>query len=198
MAKRKPVISHHDFVRDLRRGHKGEEIVEDFFKEEFGLIAENVSNRNPDFDLCISELIPSKQKKTEAASKKALKRIFKDAFDISRRDFITVEVKYDEAAARYKNFFIELFFDYRTGNPGTTFKCKADLIVWVVPMRGKSKVYVLKRPELLAFIFDYVVTAPKKIKYKTPGISPYARGLPIPIKEMADSYACLGVFEFKS
>jgi hypothetical protein len=198
MAKRKQVISHYDFVRDLRRGARGEDIVEDFFKEKFGIIAENVSERNPDFDLCITELVPSKTKKTPAADKKALKRIFKDAFGISRRDFVTVEVKYDEAAARYKNFFIEMFFDHPAGNPGTTFKCKADLIVWVVPMRGKSKVYIFKRPEFIAWVFDYVISNPKRIKYKTPGISPYARGVPIPIKDVADSYACLGVFEYKS
>ena len=195
MAKRKQVISHYDFVRDLRRGHKGEEIVEDFFKKEFGLIAENVSERNPDFDLNISQLV--KPKRTDAASLKALKRVFKDAFGISRRDHITIEVKYDEAAARYKNFFIEMFFDYRDGNPGTTFKCKADLTVWVVPLRGKNKVYIFKRPEFLAYLMDHIMTSTKKLKYKTPGISPYARGVPIPIKDVAESYACLGVFEFK-
>jgi hypothetical protein len=195
MAKRKQVISHHDFVRDLRRGARGEEVVEDFFSKEFGLIAENVSDRNPDFDLIIADL--TKQKRTKAASKKALKRIFKDAFGITRRDDVTVEVKYDEAAARYKNFFIEMFFDHRSGSPGTTFKCKADLIAWVVPRRGRSQIYLFKRPEFLAWIVDYIVSSSKKVKYKTPGISPYARGVPIPIKEVSKSYACLGVFEFK-
>lgn len=197
MVKRKQVISHHDFVRDLQRGHRGEDIVEDFFADEFGLVAENVSDRNPDYDLCITETLPSKKKRTDAASHKALKRILKDAFGISRRDFVTVEVKYDEAAARYKNFFIEMFFDHRTGSPGTTFKCKADLLVWVVPMRRKSKIYVFKRPEFLAWIVDFIVSSPKRVKYKVPGISPHARGVPIPIKDVADSYACLGVFEFK-
>jgi hypothetical protein len=198
MAKRKQVISHYDFVRDLRRGARGEDIVEDFFQEKFGIIAENVSDRNPDFDLCISELVPKKAKKTPAASKKALKRIFRDAFGIKRRDFVTVEVKYDEAAARYKNFFIEMFFNHDDGTPGTTFKCKADLIVWVVPLRGKNKIYIFKRPEFLAWILDFVISSPKRLKYKTPGISPYARGIPIPIKDVASSYACLGVFEYKS
>lgn len=198
MAKRKQVISHYDFVRDLRRGARGEDIVEDFFKEEFGIIAENVSDRNPDFDLCISDLVPKDTKKTPAASRKALKRIFKDAFGISRRDFVTVEVKYDEAAARYKNFFIEMFFHHEQGTPGTTFKCKADLIVWVVPLRGKNKIYVFKRPEFLAWIMDFIISSPKRLKYKTPGISPCARGIPIPIKDVAESYACLGVFEYKN
>lgn len=91
-----------------------------------------------------------------------------------------------------------MFFDYNTGSPGTTFKCKADLLAWVVPMRGKSKIYLFKRPEFLAWIIDYIITNPKKAKYKTPGISPFCRGVPIPIKDVADSYACLGVFEFKS
>lgn len=198
MAKRKQIISHYDFVRDLRRGARGEDIVEDFFKEKFGIIAANVSDRNPDFDLCVSELAPKKVKKTAAASKKALKRIFKDAFGISRRDSITIEVKYDEAAARYKNFFIEMFFNHEDGTPGNIFKCKADLMVWVVPMRGKSKIYVFKKPEFVAWIMDYIICHPKRLKYKTPGISPYARGIPVPIKDVADSYACLGVFEYKS
>lgn len=198
MAKRKQVISHHDFVRDLRRGARGEDVAQDFFEDQFGVIAENVSKRNPDFDLKITELIPKLSKKrSDTVNKKALKKIFKDAFGYSRKDDITVEVKFDEAAARYKNFFIEMYFNIDDGTPGATFKCKADLYVWIVPLRKHHKIYLFKRPEFLAWIFDYMLTNKKILKYKTPAISPHARGIPIPIREIADSYACLGEFEYK-
>lgn len=200
MAKRKQVISHHDFVRDLRRGARGEDVAQDFFEDEFGVIAENVSKRNPDFDLKITEILPTKstKKKSAAVNKKALKKIFKDSFGYSRKDDITIEVKYDEAAARYKNFFIEMFFNIDDGTPGTTFKCKADVLIWIVPLRKHHKIYLFKRPEFLAWIFDYMLTNKKKLKYKVPGISPHARGIPVPIKEIADSFACLGEFEYKA
>lgn len=198
MAKRKQVISRADFIRDLRRGARGEDVAQDFFEDVFGVVAENVSKRNPDFDLKITELIPALRKKSDAVNKKALKKIFKDGFGYSRKDDITVEVKFDEAAARYKNFFIETYFNIDEGVPGTTFKCKADLYVWIVPQRKHHKIYLFKRPEFLAWIFDYMLTNKKILKYKTPSISPHCRGIPIPIKEIADSYACLGEFEYKA
>ena len=198
MAGKKRVISHRDFVRDLGRGAKGEAVVEAFFEEEFGLVAKNVSENNPDYDLILDEVVPELLKKPKVVPKKLLKKIFKDAFSITRKDSLTVEVKLDEAAARYGNFFFEIFLNVETGSPGGIFKCKADLFVWVVPgKRRKYNIYLFKRAEMMAWLFDYVLTYRKKLTYKTPGISPYARGLPISIEEISDSPACLGVFDYK-
>lgn len=197
MGKTKPIISHRDFVRDLGRGALGEDVVEVFFKEEFGVIAENVSDRNPDFDLAISELDPELAKQRRVVPGKLLKKIFRDSFGYRGKERVTVEVKYDEAAARYKNFFIEVFFDVDTGSPGTVFKCKADLIAWVVPAKKKFKIYLFKRPEFLAWFFQYIFENKKKLQYKTPNISPQARGIAVPIKALASSFACLGVFDFR-
>jgi hypothetical protein len=194
--KRTNVISHRDFVRDLARGAVGEDVVVDFFKKEFGLCAENVSTRNPDYDLLIQKLDPSLSKKRNVVADTLLKKILREALDSPRRDFITVEVKLDIAAAKYENFFVEVFFDVDTGSPGTVFKCKADIIAWVVPgRRGKYTIHLLKRPEFLAWFFEYVFT--KKIKLKTPSISPQARGVAIPISAVKNSFACIGSFEFK-
>jgi hypothetical protein len=197
MAKRKrPVISHRDFVRDLGRGALGEDVAEVFFKSEFGVIAENVSEKNPDYDLKISKLDPCLAKRPRVVPAKLLRKIFRDSFGYSNKKELTVEVKFDEAAARYGNIFIEIFFDIDTGSPGTVFKCKADLLAWVIPARKKFKIYLIKRPEFLAWLFGYIF-ADDSLEYKTPGISPHARGIALPIKEMVNSPACLGEFELK-
>ena len=197
MGKSKRVISHKDFTRDLGRGALGEDITEAFFEKEFDLIAKNVSKRNPDYDMVISEITPSLAKKKGVVPAKMLRKIFKDSLGITKKKEITVEVKFDEAAARYKNFFLEIFFDVETGSPGTIFKCKADIFVWIVPAKRKFKLFLFKRPEFLAWFFGHVFTSTKKFKYKTPGISPYARGIAVPIKDAAASPACIGVFEYK-
>lgn len=195
MPRKKRVISHLDFVRDLGRGALGEDVAEAFFRTEFGVQAENVSDRNPDYDLVIAALDKKLSVQRKVVPKKLLRKIFKDAFGYLNKDTITVEVKFDAAAAKYKNFFIEIFFDIATGSPGTTFKCKADLITWVVPVNHKYKIYLLKRPEFLAWLFQYIFDN-RKIQYKTPGISPQARGVAIPIEVIANSFACLGEFDF--
>lgn len=194
--RKRGVISHKDFVRDLSRGALGEDVAELFFLREFGVIAENVSDRNPDHDLLIKKLDPKVAKKPKVIPKKLIKKIFKDLGFHNKKE-LTVEVKLDEAAARYKNFFIEIFFDVDKGTPGTTYKCKADLLVWVVPSKKKFKIYLFNRPAFLSWIVQYIVESKKKIEFKTPGISPKARGIPVPIVEAEKSSACLGVFDFK-
>lgn len=199
VAKRKArvsVISHRDFVRDLARGAVGEDVVVDFFKEEFGLCAENVSTRNPDYDLIVQKLDPSLSKKRNVVADTLLKKILREALNCPRKEELTIEVKLDVAAAKYKNFFVEVFFDEETGSPGTIFKCKADVIAWVVPeKRGRYTIYLLKRSEFLAWFFEYVFT--KKIKLKIPSISPQARGVAIPISAVKSSFALIGAYQFK-
>lgn len=197
MAGRKRVISHKDFARDLGRGAVGEDVAEAFFEKEFDLVAKNVSKRNPDFDMVISEITPKLAKKRGVVPDKMLRKIFKEELKYTRKKEITVEVKFDQAAARYKNFFLEIFFDIETGSPGTIFKCKADLFVWIVPTKRKYKIYLFKRPEFLAWFFGRVFTDKKAFKYKTPGVSPYARGIAMPIADAAASPACVGVYEYK-
>jgi hypothetical protein len=196
MAKKK-VISHYDFVRDLARGAIGEDVVVDFLKEEFGLLAENVSTRNPDYDLVVQQIVKPLAKSRNVVPEVLLKKIFRERLDSPRRDVLTIEVKLDEAAAKYKNFFIEVLFDVNTGSPGGVFKCKADIIAWVVPhKKGNYQIYLFKRPEMLTWIFDYVFSN-RKLQLKTPGISPFARGIAIPIADIEDSFACIGSFNFK-
>lgn len=196
-SRRKGPINYWDFTRDLERGAVGEELVVDFLDEEFGLQADNVSTKNSDYDLIIKKLSSSLAKQKNVVPKSLLKKIFKEAFDISKRESVTIEVKYDEAAARYKNLFIELFFNIETGSPGTIFKCKADLIAWVVPEKSRrNKVILLKRPEFLAWLFDYIYTN-KNIEFKTPGVSPFARGIAVPISAIKECFACLGEFDYK-
>ncbi len=66
-------ISHYDFKRDLARGAIGEGIAEVFFQREFGVVAENKSERNPDFDLIVNDYV-GKDAKTKKDKEKALKR----------------------------------------------------------------------------------------------------------------------------
>lgn len=198
MAKRKPPINHYDFVRDLVRGQKGEEIAIQFFREEFGLACKNLSDRNPSFDLLIDELDPKLTAGKKVAPKKLLKKIFREVFKYSRKDEITVEVKFDMAAAKYKNFFLEVFFNIEEGVAGGIFKCKADILTWIIPNKGgKSvKIYLFKRPEFLAWLFNYIFTN-KDIKLKTPRISPFTRGVAVPVNLLKGSFACVGEFDYE-
>ena len=189
-------ISHRDFVRDLARGTEGEEIVEEFLLEEFGLVSENVSQNNPDFDILITGVCTKWAKSKGVVSKKLFKKILKDGFGFRNKNELSVEVKYDQAASRSGNIFIELFFDITEGKPGTVFKCKADIVCWVIPRaRKKKSIYLFKRAEMLAWLFEYM--RENKIKLKTPGVSPYARGMAVPVKEIADGFACLGEYTFR-
>lgn len=191
------VISHRDFIRDLGRGAVGEDIAEAFFLEEFGLTTKNVSDRNPDFDLLLCGLDESVTKQRGVVPDKMLKKIFKD-LGFPSKDEITVEVKFDEAAAKYKNFFIEIYYNIETGVPGNIFKSKCDLIVWIVPGKKRSyHLYIFNRAFLLAWIFNYLLEHKKGVKFKSPAISPYARGVPVPITLVQDSPACLGSYVFK-
>jgi hypothetical protein len=188
---REKVISHKDFVRDLARGSIGEDIAEVFFEREFDIRVENKSIRNPDWDLIVVGVSDDLIKKPKRFKERHVKK-FKKKFGE------TVEVKFDEAASRHKNLFVEVLFDADRGVAGTTTKCKADLLAWVVPTgRRKFKVYLLKRPEFLAWLMLYFLENKKKLKLKVPGISPKARGVPVPIKDIVDSFACLGEYTFK-
>ena len=195
---KKRVISHRDFVRDLGRGARGEDIVEVFLQGEFGIIPDNVSERNPDYDLIIKKIDPEAFPGKKVVPKKLLRKIFRDSFGFYRKDTLTVEVKFDEAAARYKNIFLEVYFNYEDGTPGTIFKCKADVIAWVVPAKNKKfKIHLLDRAKFLAWFHNYTLTHRKKLEYKVPGISPMARGIAVPLVEVVESVACIGVYEFK-
>jgi hypothetical protein len=198
MAKRKPPINHYDFVRDLVRGQKGEEIAIQFFREELGLTCTNLSDRNPDFDLLIDALDPKLTEGKKIVPQKLLKKIFREAFRYSRKEEITVEVKFDMAAAKYKNIFLEVIFNIEEGVPGGMFKCKADILAWIVPNAGGDsvKIYLFKRPELLAWLFLYIFEN-KDVKLKTPAISPFTKGVAVPIKIIKESFACVGEFNYK-
>lgn len=186
------VISHKDFVRDLKRGGVGEEIVQEFVRREFKINIKQVggSNRHWDFEL-LSADVSAKGKKFTKKDEKKLITSFKKKFGE------TLEVKYDEAAAKYKRFFVELLFDIDRGVAGAATKCKADIVVWVVPDRkGWYKLYFFKRPEFLSWVVIYSLEN-KDTKLKTPGISPKARGMAIPIEDLKESFAFIGEYEFK-
>lgn len=187
----KGVIRHSDFVRDMDRGAIGEDVAEEFFRKEYNVILKNVSKDCRYWDFEVDKIDESVSKYKKAAKTKLLKK-FKKTFGE------TIEVKYDEAAARYKNFFIEIMFDEERDVAGTTTNCKADTIVWVIPQRkGRYKLFIFKRSEFVAWLIMYVLNNKKKIKLKTPSISPRARGIAIPIKEMVKSFGFLGDYNFK-
>jgi hypothetical protein len=189
MAKR--VISHKDFVRDLGRGAVGEDVVEEFFKKEFQVVLKNTGAHTKGWDFELDGVVETAAKLPKVDEKKLLAKFKKHLGE-------TIEVKYDEAAAKYGNFFIEFLFDEETGKAGAIPNCKADLIVWVVPSKkGKFKVYLFKRAELLAWLFVYVLERQKKLEVKSPAISPRAKGIVIPIKDAIEGFSCLGEFTFK-
>lgn len=195
---KKPVINYHDFMRDLKRGKEGEQIVQVFCKESFGLTCVDLSNKNPDFDLIIRQEDGIIGYEDENLNKKEYKRAIKKVFKYSRKKDITIEVKFDKVALKYSNFFLEVFFNIETGCAGGMFKSKADILAWVLPTNkegGEYKIFFFKRPELLAWLLSYVYTD-RKVKFKTPRISPYARGVAVPIKLLENSVACIGVYDY--
>lgn len=198
MPKHPGVINPRDFARDLGRGALGEDIVVKFFLREYSVIARNVSDHNPDYDLLIDALAAEVAQQEKIDPEKLLQKFFR-GLGFPKHKVLSVEVKLDEAAARYRNFFIEIFFDVERGVPGGFFKCKADLMAWVVPVRsagGKFKIYLFNRASLLAWVFKYLLEHPGAVPFKTPGISPNARGVAIPIAIAEKSPACLGVFDY--
>jgi hypothetical protein len=182
------VISHSDFRRDLKRGVVGEEVVEEFIKKEFGVALKQSVGANKfwDFEVIDGILAPKKSKRGKDKTKD-----FKSIFGS------TIEVKYDEAAARYGRFFIELMFDVDSGKAGAATACKADTVVWVIPSgKGKYQLYFFRRPEFLSWLILYILDT-KGLKLKTPGISPKARGLPVSIQDAIDGFAFIEQYEFK-
>jgi hypothetical protein len=140
------IISHKHFVRDLARGAVGEEVVESFFLEQFGLCSRNVSEKNPDYDLVLDS-VSKEMVGPKVVPKKLLKKIFKDVFGYTSKKELSVEVKLDEAAAK---------------------------------------------------LFYTVMFSKKKLEFKVPHVSKYARGLPISIAAAVQSPACIGEFDFKT
>src|SRR3989304_466568 len=106
------VISHRDFVRDLDRGAIGEDVAEEFFRREYNIILKNVSSNNRFWDFEVASLDDKTTKSRKVVKEKLLKKF--------KKDFgATIEVKYDEAAAKYDNFFIEIMFDVENDVAGT-------------------------------------------------------------------------------
>jgi len=185
------VIKHRDFVRDLDRGAVGEDVIEEFFKKEYNVILKSVSDKNRYWDFEVVGLDETVSKYKKATKTKLLKK-FKKNFGT------TIEVKFDEAAEKYKRFFIELLFDVEKDVAGAIANCKSDLITWVVPQRkGRYKVYLFKRAELISWLIIYALESGSKMKLRTPGISPRARGIAIPITDITKAYGFLGEFNFK-
>jgi hypothetical protein len=185
------VISHRDFIRDLGRGAVGEDVAAEFFRREFQVILKSVGETNRSWDFELEDIEPEALANKAANKKKLLSKFKKNLGE-------TIEVKYDEAAAKYDNFFIEILFDVEAGKAGSITNCKADLLVWVVPKRrGNYKIYLFKRSEFIAWVLLYALENRKKLQLKSPAISPRARGIVIPVKDAADSFACLGDFDFK-
>jgi len=182
------VISHRDFRRDLKRGDVGEEVVEEFIKKEFGVSLKQSVGANKFWDFEVVDILPAPKKSKRGQDQT---KQFRDTFGS------TIEVKYDEAAARYERFFVELMFDVDAGKAGAATACKADTVVWVIPAgKGKYNLYFFRRPEFLSWLILYILDT-KGLKLRTPGISPKARGLPVSIQDAIDSFAFIEQYQFK-
>lgn len=191
----KSPISRYEFIKDRARGLIGEKTAESFLKKELQFEVLNVSDKSREFDFIIKDVTRECKDSSTKTVKSLLKSKFKESFKFGNKKEVTVEVKYDITAARTKNLFIEVFFNVDKTEAGALFKCKADILMWVIPQEEKYKILIFKRADLIAWIFKHLFCT-KELKLKVPGVSPYARGVVIPINKISKDPVCIGNYDF--
>ena len=173
--------------KDIKLGKdKGETPVKKFVKKEFDVTLKFSPARAKGWDL-------------EVASKEDLRRRF------VKRYGSTFEVKRDFVSDKTGNFYFEVWSHITAGNTGCMYHSKADTLILV----RKKEFIFLDRAAFLRWIteelyFDSKMSAgwkklstekPKKLSMRSVGISPNARGILIPMADIKESDACIGVFK---
>lgn len=185
-------------LKDLQVGfEEGEEPVKAFLKQHFGITTRNVGKQHIGWDL---EVV--------GVDKKFLKGTKRNPATIKKK-FInkfgrTFEVKRDKASDRTNNFFYEVWSNLRVHNPGCLQASKADVIVIV---RKKEFIFI-DRGYLLSWImYQLYHDSPmskrwkrktcrrvKEVEMKNSPISPYVRGILIPIEDIKNE-ASIAIFK---
>ena len=190
--------SYGQLLKDLQLGfEEGEKPVQDFLKEEFGILTKNVGKNHVGWDLEVSGVDKKFIKGTKKDPKKLQKK-FENKFGK------TLEVKRDKASDRTGNFFYEVWSNIRVHNPGCVNGSKADVIVIV---RKKEFIFINRGYFISWLMYNIYCETElgkkwkkktsrriKNPKMKSSSISPQVRGLLIPIEDIIEE-ACIEVFE---
>ena len=133
-------------IQDLRLGREeGEDQVQSFFYDNFGITTSNVGPEQKGWDLEVTGFDGSKvgAGKDTYSPEKMLEK-FKKKFGA------TFEVKRDKTSDTTGNIYWECWSNFRIKNAGCMLECKADTIVFV----RKKEFIFLSRAILLSWIFD--------------------------------------------
>lgn len=187
-------------LKDLQMGYgEGEQMVQDFLRDSFGILTTNVGEQHVGWDLEVvavdGDFLSKSPTKVDSSS--VMKR-FVSKFGK------TIEVKRDRVSDRTGNFFYEVWSNMRVHNPGCISTSKADTIVIV---RNDEFIFVNR-----SFFISWVVynlymdtDVAQAWRKKTRGkkknnsdmrnspISPHVRGVLIPIEDIK-TYSSIQVF----
>lgn len=188
--------TYRDLIRDFKVGkNQGEDVVQTFFYDKYGIITTNVGKQNLGWDLEVAGIDGSKigVDETTFEEERFLGK-FKKQFGN------TFEVKRDQTSDQTQNIYWECWSNARISNPGCMLTCKADTIVFV----RKVEFIFLDRDKFLSWVFENLflrTTISDEWRTTTfkggkeqmmPAKSNHdVRGILMPIKHIKTSPACI-------
>lgn len=182
-------------LRDLARGKEGEDVVQKFLSDTYGVLTRNVGPLRLGWDLEVVGIDEThflgRQKATNVL----------DAFV---KDFgSTFEIKRDATSDRTGNVYWECWSNIRVHNPGCMLSCKADTIVFV----RKQELLFLNRPMFLSWLYENLfLQTPLALEWKaktnprgdqrmmSAKNNPDVQGILIPVVHIKNSPASFFVF----
>jgi len=189
-------------LKDFKRGKEGEDAVQKFLLEEFGISTKNVGQEQLGHDLEVISLDGSKIGLEEGVTYSEDKMIDKFMKSFGR----TFEIKRDFTSDRTGNVYWECWSNKRLNNPGCQLSCKADTIIFV----RSTEFIFLNRAKFLSWFFenaflqtDLLQGWQKKTfrggnkKMMSAANNPDVAGILIPVSDIKKSVACFYVKDRK-
>jgi hypothetical protein len=184
-----------DLIRDFSRGKKdGEDVVQLFFLEEFGIETYNVGELQIGYDIEVIGMA-GKGIGIENATFSEDKLLSKFIKKFGR----TFEIKRDFTSDKTGNLYWECWSNKRVENPGCQLSCKADTIIYV----RKKEFIFLRRDKFLSWFFENIflntdlaenwrkkTSRGKTLKMMAARSNPDVRGILLPVEDIKDSVAC--------
>lgn len=185
-----------ELLRDIKFGREyGEDRIQEFLLERFGMVAENVGAAKKGWDLEVTGM-DVEYKKDKFRSDKSAAKAEKRFFSKYGRTF---EVKRDFVSDRTGNFFYEVWSNEQAGNPGCMSTSKADTLVIV---RRREFIFI-DRAFFISWILDNIfsntelghrwackttgkknITAKSKVSLRKSRQNKQLQGLLVPISDI--------------
>ena len=187
-------------IKDFDRGRKdGEDVVQKFLLEEFGIETRNIGELQLGYDLEVVGLVGDNidiEKATFSEDKLVAKFIKK----FGR----TFEVKRDFTSDKTGNLYWECWSNKKAGVPGCQLSCISDTVIYV----RKKEFIFLRRDKFLSWFFENIflntdlaenwrkkTSRGKKLKMMAARNNYDVRGILLPVDDIKDSVACFYIKE---